>query len=176
MSPLALVNYTTYDLLRKGGKVPAEPVPDAGEEDTPRGKVRCVVVLDIGTEASNLIITDGGKIIWQRPIPLGGNHFTRALTKEMKLTFAKAEHLKRNAAKSPELRKILAALYESAPTGRGECLGARSAPGWLGYLMTTLPGLKLCPGSTALNRPSMKCTPAAEMSCSIQGACSTPTP
>jgi type IV pilus assembly protein PilM len=112
MSPLALVNYTTYDLLRKGGKVPAEPDPDeaAAAEDTPRGKVRCVVVLDIGTEASNLIITDGGKIIWQRPIPLGGNNFTRALTKELKLTFAKAEHLKRNAAKSPELPQILKAL------------------------------------------------------------------
>src|SRR5208337_3133991 len=45
------------------------------------------------------------------PIPLGGNHFTRALTKELKLTFAKAEHLKRNATKSgPELKKILTAL------------------------------------------------------------------
>ena len=110
MSPLALVNYTTYDLLRKGGKVPAEPEPDAAEDETPRGKVRCVVVLDIGTEASNLIITDGGKIIWQRPIPLGGNNFTRALSKELKLTFAKAEHLKRNAAKSPELPAILKAL------------------------------------------------------------------
>ncbi|MFO0798165.1 MAG: type IV pilus assembly protein PilM [Gemmataceae bacterium] len=110
MSPLALVNYTTYDLLRKGGKVPAPPLDEAPEEDTPRGKVRCVVVLDIGTEASNLIITDGGKIIWQRPIPLGGNNFTRALTKELKLTFAKAEHLKRNAAKSPELPAILKAL------------------------------------------------------------------
>jgi type IV pilus assembly protein PilM len=111
MAPLALVNYTTYDVLKKGGKVPAEAdAPAEGEDDTPRGKVRCVVVLDIGTEASNLIITDGGKIIWQRPIPLGGNNFTRALSKELKLTFAKAEHLKRNAAKSPELPQILKAL------------------------------------------------------------------
>src|SRR5262249_34013054 len=31
-------------------------------------------------------------------------------TKDLKLTFAKAEHLKRNATKSPELKKILAAL------------------------------------------------------------------
>ena len=109
MSPLALVNYATYETLRKGG---ATPLPDepAADDDTPRGKKRCVVVLDIGTEASNLIITDGGKIIWQRPLPLGGNNFTRALTKELKLTFAKAEHLKRNAAKSPELPQILKAL------------------------------------------------------------------
>ena len=80
------------------------------EDEGPRGKKQCVVALDIGTDSSNLVITDGEKIIWQRPIPLGGNHFTRALTKDLKLTFAKAEHLKRNAAKSPDLKKILAAL------------------------------------------------------------------
>src|SRR5262245_32842602 len=104
MTPLALANYMTYDLLRRGGidgeAAPAQTV----------GKKQCVVALDIGTDASNLIITDGARIIWQRPIPVGGNHFTRALTKELKLTFAKAEHLKRNAAKSPELANILKAL------------------------------------------------------------------
>jgi len=121
MSPLALVNFATYELLKKGGPAPATPgapgaAPGAdasGEEeadDAPKGKKRCAVVMDIGTEASNLIITDGAKIIWQRPIPLGGNNFTRALTKELKLTFAKAEHLKRNAAKSPEMASILKAI------------------------------------------------------------------
>ncbi|HEY2910072.1 MAG TPA: type IV pilus assembly protein PilM [Gemmataceae bacterium] len=110
MSPLALVNFTTYETLKKGGSTPLPEEPPDPNDDTPRGKKRCVVVLDIGTEASNLIITDGAKIIWQRPLPLGGNNFTRALTKELKLTFAKAEHLKRNAAKSPELPQILKAL------------------------------------------------------------------
>jgi type IV pilus assembly protein PilM len=112
MSPLALVNFTTYETLRKGGKVPADPADDDGDaEETPRGKKRCVVVLDLGTDASNLIITDGEKIIWQRPIPLGGSNFTKALTKELKLTFAKAEHLKRNAGKNPaELPQILKAI------------------------------------------------------------------
>ena len=112
MSPLALVNFTTYETLRKGGAVPAEPLEEDGEaEETPRGKKRCVVVLDLGTDASNLIITDGEKIIWQRPIPLGGSNFTKALTKELKLTFAKAEHLKRNAGKNPaELPQILKAI------------------------------------------------------------------
>ncbi len=107
MSPIALVNFATYELLRKD-----EPKGE-GEEDEnpiPRGKKKCTVVLDVGTDASNLIITDGGKIIWQRPIPLGGNNFTRALTKELKLTFAKAEHLKRNAAKSPDMASILKAI------------------------------------------------------------------
>lgn len=107
MAPLALCNYATWELLGKGGP---NPVEAPANDDTPRGKKRCVVVLDVGTDASNLIITDAGKIIWQRPLPLGGNHFTRALTKEMKLTFAKAEHLKRNAAKSPDLAQILKSL------------------------------------------------------------------
>ncbi|MFO0879653.1 MAG: type IV pilus assembly protein PilM [Gemmataceae bacterium] len=100
MAPLALCNFVAYDLLNK-------------EADTPiEGKQPCVVALDLGTDSSNLVVTDGGKIIWQRPIPLGGNHFTRALTKDMKLTFAKAEHLKRNATKSgaTELKKILGSL------------------------------------------------------------------
>src|SRR5919197_125859 len=81
MAPLALANFVTYDLLKRGG-----------------------------TDGSNLIITDGARIIWQRPIPVGGNHFTRALTKELKLTFAKAEHLKRNATKAPDPRAVFTAM------------------------------------------------------------------
>jgi type IV pilus assembly protein PilM len=107
MAPLALCNFVAYDQLGKGGP----PVAPSEDDDTPKGKRKCVVALDIGTDASNLVITDGDKVIWQRPIPLGGNHLTRALSKELKLTFAKAEHLKRNAAKSPpDLKQILAAL------------------------------------------------------------------
>ncbi|HEV3236515.1 MAG TPA: type IV pilus assembly protein PilM [Gemmataceae bacterium] len=106
MAPLALCNFVAYDLLGKNeGQEAADP-----EATTAYGKKQCVVALDIGADSSNLIITDGGRIIWQRPIPLGGNHFTRALTKDMKLTFAKAEHLKRNATKSPDLKQILSSL------------------------------------------------------------------
>lgn len=104
MAPLALANYVTFDVLKKGG-LDGDPSPAPSV-----GKKKCAVALDIGTDGSNLIVTDGGRIIWQRPIPVGGSHFTRALTKELKLTFAKAEHLKRNAAKSPELANILKAL------------------------------------------------------------------
>ncbi len=86
---------------------PARQGRGGGEEGTDK---KCIVALDIGADSSNLVITDGERIIWQRPIPLGGNHFTRALTKDLKLTFAKAEHLKRNATKSPDLKKILASL------------------------------------------------------------------
>lgn len=99
MAPLALCNFVAYDLLGKDGA----DATDGGDKE-------CIVALDIGTDSTNLVITDGGRIIWQRPIPIGGNHFTRALTKDLKLTFAKAEHLKRNATKSPDLKKILTSL------------------------------------------------------------------
>jgi type IV pilus assembly protein PilM len=98
MTPLVLCNFVAFDLLGK-------------EADTSfEGKDPCVAALDIGTDYSNLVITDGNKVIWQRPVPLGGNHFTRALTKHLKLTFAKAEHLKRNATRSDELVKIITAV------------------------------------------------------------------
>ncbi|HXG09429.1 MAG TPA: type IV pilus assembly protein PilM [Gemmataceae bacterium] len=117
MAPLALCNFVTYDLLGKGVGDAAPPASsEEGSEERRPGpkpagaKKSCVVALDIGADSSNLVITDGERIIWQRPIPLGGNNFTRVLTKDLKLTFAKAEHLKRNATKSPDLKKILASL------------------------------------------------------------------
>ena len=49
-------------------------------------------------------------IVWQRNIPLGGNHFTKQLSKDMKLTFAKAEHLKRNAMKAENPKVVFQAM------------------------------------------------------------------
>ncbi len=91
MSPIALYNYVTFDQLKGSGSKES------------------VVLLDIGADNTDLIITDGSRI-WQRNVPIGGNHFTRALTKELKLTFAKAEHLKRNATKAPDPRAIFTAM------------------------------------------------------------------
>jgi type IV pilus assembly protein PilM len=115
MAPLALCNFVSFDLLGKDAIPPAGAEGAEGEEEeaapvSKKGSRSCVVALDIGTDNSNLVVTDGERVIWQRPIPFGGNHFTRVLTKDLKLTFAKAEHLKRNATKSPDLKKILASL------------------------------------------------------------------
>ena len=63
----------------------------------------------MGCDNTTLLVSNGAKI-WVRNVPIGGNHFTRALTKEMKLTFAKAEHLKCNATKSPDPRAVFQAL------------------------------------------------------------------
>jgi type IV pilus assembly protein PilM len=94
MGPIALYNYVAFD----------NP-PPKGTPDEPNS----YVVLDIGADNTDLIITDGTRI-WQRNVPIGGNHFTRALTKELKLTFAKAEHLKRNATKAPDPRQVFTAM------------------------------------------------------------------
>ncbi|HEU5115759.1 MAG TPA: pilus assembly protein PilM, partial [Isosphaeraceae bacterium] len=95
MGPLALYNYVAFD---------NPPVKPEGA-DQPNS----YVLLDIGADNTDLIITDGTRI-WQRNVPIGGNHFTRALTKELKLTFAKAEHLKRNATKAPDPRAVFTAM------------------------------------------------------------------
>jgi type IV pilus assembly protein PilM len=63
----------------------------------------------MGTDATDLVVTNGFRM-WQRSIPLGGNHFTKQLTKEMKLTFAKAEHLKRNARQAEDPKAVFQAM------------------------------------------------------------------
>ena len=91
MGPIALYNYITFDQL-KGTDLKGS-----------------IVLLDIGADNTDLIISDGTRI-WQRNVPIGGNHFTRALTKELKQTFAKAEHLKRNATKAPDPKAVFTAM------------------------------------------------------------------
>lgn len=67
------------------------------------------VLLDMGADTTTMLVSNGRKI-WQRNISIGGNQFTRALTKEMKLTFAKSEHLKCNATKAPDPKAVFQAL------------------------------------------------------------------
>ena len=100
LTPLALYNYLLFDQLRNLPK-PDEYDPEHPPEST--------VILSLGTDATDLVITNGYKV-WQRSIPLGGNHFTKALTKEMKLTFAKAEHLKRNATAAADPKAVFQAM------------------------------------------------------------------
>lgn len=97
IAPLALYNVLTFDEL--GVRPDAEA--EAQEE--------YIIMLDMGCDNTALLVSNGKKI-WVRNVPLGGNHFTRALTKEMKLSFAKAEHLKCNATKAPDPRAVFQAL------------------------------------------------------------------
>jgi len=100
LTPLALYNFVAFDQLSD------LPPPEEFEPDNPPPSV---VILSMGTDATDLVITNGFRV-WQRSIPLGGNHFTRALTKELKLTFAKAEHLKRNATAAKDPKAVFQAM------------------------------------------------------------------
>lgn len=97
IAPLALYNYLSYDQLG----VRADVGPQNPDDYT--------ILLDMGADNTTLLVSNGLKI-WIRNIPIGGNNFTRALTKDLKLTFAKAEHLKCNATKAPDPKAVFQAL------------------------------------------------------------------
>lgn len=100
LTPLALYNSMLFDQLRD--------LPPADEYD-PENPPESIIILSLGTDATDLVVTNGFRV-WQRSVPIGGNHFTKALTKELKLTFAKAEHLKRNAAAAQDPKAVFQAM------------------------------------------------------------------
>jgi type IV pilus assembly protein PilM len=98
-SPIALYNFVAFDQI--GIQEEGEYDPDIPSES--------LVVLSIGTDATDVVITNGHSI-WIRNIPVGGNAFTKALTKELKLTFSKAEYVKRNVAAAQDQRAVIQAM------------------------------------------------------------------
>jgi type IV pilus assembly protein PilM len=97
LAPLSIYNFICFDRLNVSGPYdPANPP-------------QSTVIISMGTDTTDLVITNGYRV-WQRSIPIGGNHFTKALTKELKLTFAKAEHLKRNAMKAENPKAVFQAM------------------------------------------------------------------
>ena len=56
-------------------------------------------------DSTDIVVTNGLRI-WQRSMTLGGSNFTKALVQGMKLTFAKAEHLKRNAVRAEDPKTV----------------------------------------------------------------------
>jgi type IV pilus assembly protein PilM len=67
------------------------------------------VLLDIGAENTDLVVATKDTL-WTRTVPIGGNRFTEALVKSFKLSFSKAENLKRTAAASKYARQIFQAM------------------------------------------------------------------
>jgi type IV pilus assembly protein PilM len=67
------------------------------------------VLLDIGAENTELVIATPHSL-WTRTIPIGGNNCSEALVKSFKLSFAKAENLKRSAESSKYRRQIFQAM------------------------------------------------------------------
>jgi type IV pilus assembly protein PilM len=93
-SPLAMFNAMVYD-----------GIAEVSEENASAG----TVMLDIGAVNSDLII-GAGNGLWTRTIQIGGNSFTEALVKVFKLSFSKAENLKRTASTSKYARQVFQAM------------------------------------------------------------------
>jgi type IV pilus assembly protein PilM len=175
LTPLVLYNFLLFDQL---GELPP---PDEYDSENPP---ESVVIISLGTDATDIVITNGYRV-WQRSIPLGGNHFTKALTKELKLTFAKAEHLKRNATAAADPKAVFQAmrpvfgdlltelqrsigyfsnLDRAAKIGRVMALGnAMKLPGLrrylsqsLGYEIEKLESFRKLVGSQVVSAPSFQ--------------------
>lgn len=109
------------DLLTNGALIVAEVgrllVTDEPDSAT--------AVLEMHSEHCDLVVVDR-KTVWHRTIPLGGNHFTRNLGKDLKLTFAKAEHLKIDAMQADDPKLIFQAMrptFNDLSTEVGRSLG-----------------------------------------------------
>ena len=100
LTPLVLYNFLLFDQM--------DELPPPDEYD-PENPPESAVIISMGTDATDLVITNGFRV-WQRSIPMGGSHFTKALTRELKLTFAKAEHLKRNATAAADPKAVFQAM------------------------------------------------------------------
>lgn len=90
LSPLAVFNAFAYD--------------EAEDGERPG-----TIYMDIGTTATDVIIVEH-EGIWLRTLPIGGNNFTEALVRAFKLSFPKAEKLKREAGTSKYARQIFQAM------------------------------------------------------------------
>lgn len=90
LSPLAVYNAMSYDMEL--------------QDDSPG-----TIFVDIGSTSTDVIVAEEGRA-WLRTLPLGGNNFTEALVTAFKLSFPKAEKLKREAATSKYARQIYVAM------------------------------------------------------------------
>ncbi|MBI5779930.1 MAG: pilus assembly protein PilM [Planctomycetes bacterium] len=68
------------------------------------------VILDIGTNNTNLVLVEGNKF-WIRNIPIVGNDITKAIQQKLEIPFEEAERMKvsTTSKESPEAGKIFAA-------------------------------------------------------------------
>jgi len=100
LAPISLYNFVANDQLT---------INPLKEEYDPANQPNSYVIVSMGTDTTDLVITNGFRV-WQRSLPIGGTHFTKAITKDLKLTFAKAEHLKRHASESENAKLVFQAM------------------------------------------------------------------
>ena len=97
LSPIALANMVMFDQL---------PDPKTIDPDKPPA---AIVLVCMGVDSTDVVMTNGLKI-QQRSMPIGGSTFTKALVQDLKLTFGKAEHLKRNAVRAEDPKAVFKAM------------------------------------------------------------------
>jgi type IV pilus assembly protein PilM len=97
LTPIALANMLAFDRL---------PPADSIDHDEPPPSI---VLVSIGVDSTDIVVANGLRI-WQRSMPVGGSSFTKAIVSEFKLTFAKAEHLKRNAVRAEDPKAVFRAM------------------------------------------------------------------
>jgi len=97
LQPISLANMLMFDQL---------PAPDAIDHDNPPASI---VLVAMGVDSTDIVVTNGLRV-WQRSMPIGGSNFTKALVKEMKYTFQKAEQEKRNAVRASDPRAVFKAM------------------------------------------------------------------
>ena len=100
LAPLSLYNFVAFDQMLN------LPPPDEFDPEEPP---ESVVLLSMGCDTTDLVVTNGYRV-WQRSIPIGGSHFTKALVKDFDLSFSKAEHLKRNATSAQDPKAVFQAM------------------------------------------------------------------
>lgn len=103
-----LSNYRASEIRLDALTLSPVAVYNAFHYDT-KGEAGGVVYMDIGTVSTDVIIVEEGGI-WLRTLPIGGNNFTEALVKQFKISFTKAEKLKREAATSKYAKQIFQAM------------------------------------------------------------------
>lgn len=102
-----LNNYRTVDLKVDSLTLSPLAVYNTFNYESPDGEG--AIYMDIGTVSTDVIIVEDGGI-WLRTLPIGGNNFTEALVKQFKISFPKAEKLKREAATSKYAKQIFQAM------------------------------------------------------------------
>lgn len=81
----------------------------AYDHDLVEKRRKPVVYLDIGTQSTDVVIAEDGRC-WIRTFPLGGTHFTEAIAEAFKLSYSKAEKLKKEASTSKYAKQIMQAM------------------------------------------------------------------
>lgn len=90
LSPLAAFNALAYD-LEFTDKTPG------------------TIIVDVGTTSTDLIICEAGRV-WVRTFPIGGHSFTDAIVSTFKVSYPKAEEIKKKAEESQHARQVFQAM------------------------------------------------------------------